>query len=1034
MKTPSASTSEPLEHIFYRQILDQLIQLPSTLIIRLDKRIRIQSILSGNDELMGKPASDCIGLNMLSWLHPCDRKPLIRLVLDSIVHHRESLQVINRIFNAQRQPHTILWTLMFHYTELSQLSIIDAIGIEIAPAQMDPVQPSPQTVPVEPNPSIPYSRGDDQDQQSGQRLNRILAKENMNQAQWIRIQAEYKISPVPSFTWQKSGDDFYLIDYNDAAYELTEGKIDRVLGIASRNYNSDDPFFRKALFECYEKQEVIRLESPYTLRLTRKNLIIAFRFNFVSPDMVVVHAVDITLRKTAEEALRKSELKYRILLDNIPQHVFYKDVNSVYQAVNPAFANSFSLKPSDFIGKSDYDFFPADLAARYRDDDQRIMNSRQADEFDDIIEVESEKLYIHSIRSPVIDDQNKVIGILGIFWDTTREKQSEQALRNSEERYRLLAEYSSDIISKLDPEGTYRYVSPACRHLLGYTPEEMQDRNCLDFIHPDDSKQIMDILQSGHSDSTITISFRVKKKIGDYVWFETIMRSIRDPLQNSIVEYMAVSRDISERKINEVLLQRAKEDAEEANKAKGDFLATISHEIRTPMNAIIGIGQLLDKTPLDPYQKDYLNKILTSGQALLEMINEILDYSKIEAGKMELDNHPFSLDDLLLSVANVIGFQVEEKGLELLYYINSDIPEFIVGDFNKLNQILINLCGNAVKFTEKGQVILIIDPVSQTQDSIELRFTIRDTGIGITEQQLNHLFQPFSQADSSTSRRYGGTGLGLAISKRMVELMGGIIRVESRFGEGSLFTFTLRFGVTRLANESSAAITDLRSLRILLIDLVLDSNRSLPALLNELKAEVILCTNLSQLHDLIYLSPQADPGQLILIHTEAGHPSLPDLFRILHSRIRTARIPKIIVSPQTDPLAWSPILPNGRTITIINPSFQPGELLELVSLYQKSIRWNRAFTLSPSTLPDHRSRIDGTSRNRLKGILLELESLLKRSTIQTDDYFKSVQPELSLFIMPQDMELLEKLIQRYDFDQALSIINPWLVDLSDRQE
>ncbi len=310
---------------------------------------------------------------------------------------------------------------------------------------------------------------------------------------------------------------------------------------------------------------------------------------------------------------------------------------------------------------------------------------------------------------------------------------------------------------------------------------------------------------------------------------------------------VAVTRDITAMKAMTEELAVAKEDAEAATRAKGDFLANMSHEIRTPMNAIIGLSSLVSRTELDLKQKDYIEKIERSAKNLLVIINDILDFSKIEAGKMDIEETDFLLNDVLDNLSNLIGEKVRARGLELIFRQDLEIPTSLKGDPLRLGQILLNLCNNAVKFTEAGQIEVNIKLEKQTDEEALIRFEVSDTGIGLTEDQQKRLFQSFSQADTSTTRKYGGTGLGLAISKKLSELMGGGIGVVSEYGKGSTFFFTVKLKIG-CARVNRMAPEDLKGVRVL----VVDDNESARDVLN------------SYLEDFSFLSKGVASGELAL--------------------------------------------------------------------------------------------------------------------------------------------------------------------------
>ena len=306
---------------------------------------------------------------------------------------------------------------------------------------------------------------------------------------------------------------------------------------------------------------------------------------------------------------------------------------------------------------------------------------------------------------------------------------------------------------------------------------------------------------------------------GEVVWIHASGRTAMDSAGNPTDMY-GVTQDITEQHKIELELTEAKEAAEAATRAKSDFLANMSHEIRTPMNAVIGLSYLALNTELDRKQRDYLSKISISANNLLTIINDILDFSKIEAGKLDMETVDFDLIEVLDSFSNVILVKAEEKELELIVGVDPDVPLSLKGDPLRLNQILINLANNAIKFTSAGEVSISIKVDHCVEDGVALRFEVSDSGIGMTSDQLKNLFQAFSQADSSTSRKFGGTGLGLTISKRLVEMMGGTIGVESEFGVGSSFFFTVALGIgaKRKSNEVRKLPDSLKEMRILVVD------------------------------------------------------------------------------------------------------------------------------------------------------------------------------------------------------------------------
>lgn len=380
-----------------------------------------------------------------------------------------------------------------------------------------------------------------------------------------------------------------------------------------------------------------------------------------------------------------------------------------------------------------------------------------------------------------------------------------QSLNASEKKYRSIFENATDGIFQIHKDGRFLTANNALAAILGYDSpatilKDVSKRADQLFVTPKDLDTLRDVLtRHGHVKGFET---KMYKKDSTQIEVSINAHAVYDT-HNKFLFIQGNLEDISQKKEAE-LLKIEKESAEAATQAKSIFLANMSHEIRTPMNAIIGLLGLALRTELSAKQKDYLQKIESASQSLLEIINDVLDFSKIEAGKLDVERIEFNIDDVLENLATLIGIKAEEKGLELLFNVDKEVPYMLIGDPLRLGQVLINLCNNAVKFTEAGHIHIKIDndPADGAdgadgeidEKDIALRFTVSDTGIGMKPEHISGLFQSFTQADSSTTRKYGGTGLGLNISKQLVELMGGAISLTSEYGKGSDFTFTARFG------------------------------------------------------------------------------------------------------------------------------------------------------------------------------------------------------------------------------------------------
>jgi two-component system sensor histidine kinase/response regulator len=395
--------------------------------------------------------------------------------------------------------------------------------------------------------------------------------------------------------------------------------------------------------------------------------------------------------------------------------------------------------------------------------------------------------------------------------------------RQAEERNRLILESSAEGIFGTDTQGRITFINSAASRMLGFSIEELMGRPshaAFHHHHPDGREYAVEEcpMYAAYTHG------RASRIDDEFLWRKDgtglpVEYGATPILKDGAVIGAVVSfTDIAQRKQQEAELLAAKETAEEATRAKSDFLANMSHEIRTPMNAIIGLSHLALKTALTPKQRDYLSKVHNAGTSLLGVINDILDFSKIEAGKLDMETTDFRLDEVISSVTTLTAQKAHEKSLEFLAHVSPDIPEDLLGDPLRLGQILTNFVNNAVKFTERGEIRLNIDLLERTGDKVQLKFSVRDTGIGMSKEQSQKLFQPFVQADTSTTRKHGGTGLGLTICRRLVELMGGRVWLESEPGVGSTFYFTVWLGVATARGVRRVVPEQLAKLRVLVVD------------------------------------------------------------------------------------------------------------------------------------------------------------------------------------------------------------------------
>lgn len=422
---------------------------------------------------------------------------------------------------------------------------------------------------------------------------------------------------------------------------------------------------------------------------------------------------------------------------------------------------------------------------------------------------------------PIFNDDGKLEKFIAIQIDVTDRKEAEEALR----QFKTTLDQTNDAVFIFDPQTlVFTYANQGAMQQLGYSEEELLRCGPVD-IKPEFTetafREMIAPLAAGEEQS-LTFETVHERRDGRQYPVEILLQYVH--LEDDPPRFVAIVRDITEKKRINRELEKARDAAEQAAVAKGEFLANMSHEIRTPMNAIIGMTHLLANSEMNRRQVDWVAKIQTAGKNLLGIINDILDFSKIEAGQLKIEKIPFRPENLLMETSDIVAENAQQKGLEMVFQMKGEVPEEVVGDPLRLGQVLINLVTNAVKFTQEGEVVVTINGHSVEEGRATLEFAVQDTGIGMTPEQVKDLFLPFTQADASTTRKYGGTGLGLAISRQLLEMMGGRLQVDSQPGKGSIFRFALSFDCTTEACVTEVVLPqllpdpDLRGLRVLVVD------------------------------------------------------------------------------------------------------------------------------------------------------------------------------------------------------------------------
>lgn len=563
-------------------------------------------------------------------------------------------------------------------------------------------------------------------------------------------------------------------------------------------FKEDDPF--RILFEAAKRS---KLETEERIQ------------NVLSNQLSLETKVD---EHTEEITTKESNL--RSILENTDDEIFL--INSQYQLIdfNKNFENNFYARYGVFVenGRNIFSMLPKeynDLSEKLKVRIDRALQGQQRTYYDT-----TNLGYYESITEvkifPIRSNTRNITGVSIFVRDCTEQKRSEDIIHQNQ---LLLSSINRNI-----KEGLYRstpskgmiYVNQAFVEMFGFEDEQdalsADSKNLYDDVNG--RNRLVRLIEEHGSFNNKEVRFR--KKDGTPFW--GLLSSMRSIDSEGNIYYDGAIRDISHIKAYEKEIIRSKEIAENATRAKSDFLATMSHEIRTPMNGVIGMTSLLADTKLTPQQQEFVDTIKVSGEHLLNIINDILDFSKIEAGHLELENSAFDLNSCIEEIMNLFSGRAYEKNIELFYRVTDSETLQLKGDVTRLRQVIVNLIGNAIKFTQEGEVVIDIRIDERKNKHVNLTISVEDTGIGIPEGKLNKLFKPFSQVDNSTTRKYGGTGLGLAISKRLIELMGGQLQVESTPGKGTMFFFNLKMEECEVVEKRNTNLKSLKGKRILIVD------------------------------------------------------------------------------------------------------------------------------------------------------------------------------------------------------------------------
>ncbi|MGQ9608791.1 MAG: PAS domain S-box protein [bacterium] len=665
------------------------------------------------------------------------------------------------------------------------------------------------------------------------------------------------IEHIPVAIFVKSADSKKIVLWNKQTEFISGISYKQSLGMTAHDLYPKDiaEVFDKFDDEVLASGEILDIPEETIRKSESEKAIIHTKivpiFNAdQKPEYLLYILEDITKQKQAQSALHESEEKYRTLLESANDAIFSVDLDHKFIFMNKRAAQKMNGTPEDFMGKRLQDVFPDDIANKFIENISKVIDTRKSHVFESAEILFGKKYWCDVNAQPIIDNSGNIKSILFISRDISKLKESEEKIQQETSKLNAMISNmeegvvfanADDIIVEANPYFC-KFLNTKRDDIIGKSIWDLHVGSALISI----SEKIKKFKSNPDSEQ-----FSIQRAIMGKQLIMRMQPIYRNDMYDGVLlnvidvtELVDAKREAeemtdalisaleAEKKLS-YQLEMAIQALEEANKAKSEFLANMSHEIRTPMSGIIGMTELALETKLTKEQREYLELVKESADSLLRILNDILDFSKIEAGKFELDLSEFNLRETIESAIDALIIKARQKGLDLICYIKQDVPDLLIGDSGRLRQIILNLVDNAIKFTERGEIVFTAEVDSQTEKDICIHFSVKDTGIGIPQDKLKSIFEAFNQVDKSTTRKYGGTGLGLSISSKLVNMMKGKIWVESELGIGSTFHFTAVFEIHKdQKNKIPAQNIDLCHISVLIIDDNYADRRVLQEMLN----------------------------------------------------------------------------------------------------------------------------------------------------------------------------------------------------------